>query len=292
MRIGLYNIDHTAFPNLALMKVAAHHRAQGDTVEMYSPLWYGTFDRVYAFSVFTFSDKSYVTDDMICGGTGFDLHSALPPDIEATDPDYSMYPLFTPAIGFTTRGCIRRCPFCFVPEKEGAIRPDRDVEQIAQGRSELVLIDNNFLAAGDYAMSQAEKIIRNRYKVDFNQGLDARLIDDDWARTLALIEWTRFIRLACDSDAALDSVIRAAELIRKHAKKRREIFVYVLVTDIDSALHRVTELRKHNLDPFAQPYRDPSGKEPPDEHKHFARWVNHKAVFKSCTWDEYQKSVA
>ena len=94
-------------------------------------------------------------------------------------PDYSIYPNIPSdtAYGFLTRGCPNKCPWCVVPRKEGKIRPYMDVDEIAiDGRTNLVLMDNNILAAGDYAVSQMEKIISRGYRVDFNQALDARLV--------------------------------------------------------------------------------------------------------------------
>lgn len=291
MNIGLYNID-SKIPNIALMKISAYHKAKGNAVAWFSPIEAPSFDLVYASSVFTWSDKSYAMPYMICGGTGFDIKSVLNASIEECDPDYSLYPDFKQALGFLTRGCIRKCSFCFVPEKEGAIRPYRDIEEIAGERKEVILMDNNFLAAGDYAREQAEKIIKGRYKIDFNQGLDARLIDDSWARTLAKFRWLAQLRMACDSDAMIDVVIEATERLRKHHCTPSRYFVYTLVTDIESAYKRVMALHKHNLTPFAQPFRDANGTPPTDEQRNFARWVNHIAIFNSVPWEEYRKKEA
>lgn len=57
------------------------------------------------------------------GGTGYKDYGSLPREIEATLPDYSIYPQVKHAIGFLTRGCIRNCPWCIVPRKEGGNTP-------------------------------------------------------------------------------------------------------------------------------------------------------------------------
>ena len=125
MRVGLIDVDgHNGFPNLALMRVSAWHKAQGDSV-----VWWNGFehyDRVYMSKVFTFSndiDSVIDADEIIQGGTGYKDYGSLPPELEAMQPDYSIYPHFKQAIGFLTRGCIRNCPWCIVPRKEGHIRP-------------------------------------------------------------------------------------------------------------------------------------------------------------------------
>ena len=123
MKIGLIDVDNynkkPKFPNIALMKISAWHKAQGHDVEW----WFGFehYDRVYMSKVF---DETYVKDFQYCinadevvkGGTGYGLDNALPYEIEHIYPDYSIYPTLTndTAYGFLTRGCPRGCHFCIV----------------------------------------------------------------------------------------------------------------------------------------------------------------------------------
>ena len=137
-RIGLIDVDGHNFPNLALMKLSSWHKAQGDEVEWYNQ--FGDYDVVYMSKVFTHTlDYSYsITNakEIIKGGTGYDLHSTLPKDAEKVVPDYSLYPFIDckTAYGFLTRGCIRKCPWCVVPKKEGMVKPYQDVDEIAVTR--------------------------------------------------------------------------------------------------------------------------------------------------------------
>jgi radical SAM superfamily enzyme YgiQ (UPF0313 family) len=120
VRIGLCQVDGK-WPNLALMRLSTWHKKQGDTVERFMPL--SEYDRVYASKIFDLTpDSEYLPGDALRGGTGYDLTAQLLPEVEACRPDYSLYPEWTAAIGFTTRGCVRACPFCVVPRKEGHIR--------------------------------------------------------------------------------------------------------------------------------------------------------------------------
>lgn len=146
MRIGLHDSDGTGFPNLALMKLSAWHKARGDTVEWWNPLM--TYDRVYSSKVFTFTPTNpYLPPDTVKGGTGYGLYTDLPEEIDAMFPDYSLYPDCTHAIGFMTRGCIRKCPWCVVPRKEGTIRPYRAWREVKREDSrDIVFMDNNVLA--------------------------------------------------------------------------------------------------------------------------------------------------
>ena len=119
-------------------------------------------------------------------------------------------------------------------------------------------------------------------RVDFNQGLDARLITPEVAGLLARLKWIRQIRMSCDTDAMLEVVLRAIERLQTCGVKPYRIFVYLLVQDVVSAEKRAIALRNVGADAFAQPYRDfVNNTEPDAELKRFARWVNHKAIFKT-----------
>lgn len=282
MKVSLVDVDGHHFPNLALMKLSAWHKAQGDTVEWYTPL-FSRPDRIYASKVFTFSpdyqDFAASDPEPIKGGTGYDASVKLPGEIENMFPDYSLYPQFTEAYGFLTRGCIRNCPWCVVPRKEGAIRIVGDIEQIRRrGRREVILMDNNFLAApAAFVAEQCKKIKRLDLRVDFNQGLDARLVTNENAALLAKIRYIRCIRFSADTPHAADKVICATRLLRQHGF-RQEVFCYMLIKDdLEEAEERAGCLVRENITPFAQPYRDFAGKsEPSDEQKIFSRYVNIK----------------
>lgn len=283
MRIGLHD-DKTGFPNLALMKLSAWHKAAGDDVDFYAPLL--TFDRVYSSKVFTFTpDDPYLPPDTVRGGTGYGMYDPMPDEIEHACPDYSLYGQ-NYSMGFLTRGCPRRCTWCVVPGKEGDIHPHADVEEFLRHK-DVVLLDNNVLAH-PHGIQQIEKMAALGVRVDFNQGLDARLIDDGVARLLGRLNWLHPLRLACDHAGMMPAIGRAVQLLRWHNVTPRRYFCYCLVQDVPDAVERVRYLKGLDVDPFAQPYIDPEGKEPNHEQKAFARWVNHKAEFKSRTWDEYR----
>lgn len=290
MKIGLIDIDGHNFPNLALMKISAYHKSVGDNVSWCSV---GVYDIVYQSKVFTFTSDNNSNAGLstfkkvIKGGTGYSYTTTLPIEIETKLPDYSIYPQYKDAYGFLTRGCPNKCAWCIVPKKEGKIHPDSDIEDILQGRKSAILMDNNVLAS-DWGLQQIEKIADLKVKVDFNQGLDARLITKDIAQLLARVKWLKPLRMACDTDSMIDPVRKATALLREKGCKPQNYFVYVLVKDIDSALKRVNILNSIRLDPFAQPYRDfEKNTAPIPILKHFARWVNHKAIFRSVSFEDY-----
>ena len=141
MRVGLIDVDSHNFPNLALMKISAHHKARGDDVQWAIPLEH--YDVVYQSKVFddTYSpdiDWQPNADRIVKGGTGYGLDNKLPDEIEHIYPDYSIYPELTEdtAYGFLTRGCPRHCDFCIVGDKEG-LRSVKvaDLSEFWRGRS-------------------------------------------------------------------------------------------------------------------------------------------------------------
>lgn len=291
MKIGIIDVDGHHFPNLALMRLSAWHKAQGDAVEWWNGFTH--YDRVYLSKVFTFTrdfDTVIDADEIITGGTGYKDYTNLPPEVEVTPPDYTIYPWYNRAVGFLTRGCIRDCPWCVVPQKEGNIRPAATWEDVKRPDSrEIVFLDNNVLASG-HGLEQIDRMGYEQVWVDFNQGLDARLITPETAALLAALRWIRYVRLSCDTSAMLPVVERAAAYLREAGIATYRLWAYVLVQDVPDAHRRVLALERMGVTPFAQPYRDYDGGEPTGEQKAFARWVNMQGIRCSCAWEDYNDS--
>lgn len=286
MKIGLHDSDNKNFPNLVLMKLSAYHKAKGDDVSFFMPM--DSYDKVYSSKVFTFnSDDPYLPPDTIKGGTGYQLRSTLPDEIEHICPDYQLYDTNF-SVGFLTRGCPNKCSFCFVPEKEGEVRRNADYTEFTRHRN-IIFMDNNVLAH-DHGIEQIQKLGNTNHKVDFNQGLDARLIDDQVAKRLSKLLFIEPLRMACDNKSQMKSIEKAVKLLRENNVTPKRYFCYMLVKDVEDAHYRAEFLRSINVDPFAQPYISPDGAPPTIEQKRFARWVNHKAIFKTTKWYDYKTS--
>lgn len=287
-KIGLAGVDEYKFPNLALMKISSWHKLQGDEVEFLKPL--KKYDIVYLSKIFSYSlNIKYKINSkkIIKGGTGYNLLN-LSDNIDKMCPDYDLYNC-EHAYGFLTRGCIRNCDWCIVPKKEGKIKSYMDIDEFIKDKNSAILMDNNVLSH-EHGIKQIEKIIKKNIKVDFNQGLDARLIDDGIAKLLSQVKWLKPLRMACDNKLQMKHITKATNLLRKYNCTPKNYFVYVLVKDIEDALERVEFLRELKLSPFCQPYRDfENNIEPTYIQKQFARWVNRQAIFFSCTWEEYKK---
>lgn len=315
MKIGLVDVDGihkkklwggTIHPNIALGKISRWHKEHGDTVEWASPMEH--YDKIYMSKVFNFSPDDlnvYDAEEIIKGGTGYDVYSQLPPEIDRMQPDYSIYPSIRPdtAFGFLTRGCPNKCKWCVVPKKEGAIRPYMDCDEIAiEGRKKLVLMDNNILAAGEYAKQQMRKIIERGYRVDFNQAIDARLMTEEFADLMARMKWIdRRIRFGCDTTAQVRHCEDAIAMLNEKGF-HGEYFIYIMLNDdfqesygrIDYWSYRAKQTRrekaKQRIYPHSQPYRNPmkTVHQFPQWQKDVTHWVNNRALFNTMPFPDFE----
>lgn len=280
--IGLHNLE-PQIENTALMQVSQFHKQKGDIVKIYKPNAPKYYDKVYAFSLFNFTDKSKILPGMICGGTGFDILSKLPNEIEQCDYDYSMYPYSDKSYIWFSRGCIRKCPYCVVYNKEGDIHQVKPKRLNPNGKY-IMVVDNNFFANKywPYAIKQLQ---RWNQPVNFSSGIDLRIFDSYQGRALQSIKLTKYIHIAWDNPK--DNLIPKIQELLKYLKAYK-IVCYVLIgywSTPDEDLMRVIKLKELGVEPFVMPYNKKDYYQ-----KNFARWVNHKAVFKTTTWDQYDKS--
>lgn len=141
-----------------------------------------------------------------------------------------------------------------------------DIEEIAiENRNKITLMDNNILAC-DYGITQIEKIVKLKLKVDFNQDMDCRLVTPEVAQLLVKVKWLKYIRFACDTSAQLPYLFRACDLLKKYGYKGKVFMNVLLSEDINECLHRINTIRNYKelpMLPFAQPYLDFTGKRTP-----------------------------
>ena len=213
MKIGLIDVDGHNFPNLPLMKISAWHRAQGDTVEWYEPMFSGHMDKVYMSKVFSFTpDYDYYidADEVVKGGSGYCIslvdekeefdkskHFDLPDETEHIYPDYSIYYDKIPevrdtAYGFLTRGCPCDCDFCHVAQKEGKCAAKvANLSEFWNGQKNIVLLDPNITACRDWK-ELFQQLIDSKAWVDFSQGLRIHMMTEEKAEMLKQMKKTPF----------------------------------------------------------------------------------------------------
>lgn len=296
-KIALIDVDGTGFPNLALMKISAWHKKQGDLVEMINPL--KRYDTVYQSKVFTeeyFPDIWYtpMADNVIRGGTGYGLDNALPEEIEHIYPDYDLYGEKTQdtAMGFLTRGCPRGCDFCIVAEKEG--RKSCKVADLSEwwhGQKHITLMDPNILASKD-SVDLLGQLADSKAMVDINQGLDCRIIKPEQIEQINRIKlknihfaWDKM----SDSGRVLEGLKTYKELATRKVNKGYGT-VYVLVnydTSMEENLFRVYTLRDMGYDPYIMVFDKPNASK---EIKRLQRWVNAKPIFMTTPrFEDYKR---
>lgn len=315
MQIGLIDIDGHNYPNLALMKLSAWHKARGDHVEWW---WgFGQYDRVYMAKVF---DETYSQDmeepfnakEIIKGGTGYVRRNAekkleyfvggmwvladgsstfaqyqefLPHEIEHSFPDYQLYPKLTKdtAFGFLTRGCPRGCSFCCVAGKEGRMsRKVADLSEWWNGQKNIELMDANILACRDHP-ELLRQIAQSGARININQGMDCRLLTPE---NIAIINEMKLkdIHFAWDNMQESNDVLNGLKLYAKlAARKQHGAYgtVYCLTgfsTTIKEDLFRIYTLRDMGFDPYVMIYNKPTA---PKQLKRIQRWCNNRRIFRT-----------
>lgn len=295
MKIGLIDVDGHNFPNLALMKISAWHKSQGDTVEWCFPLDH--YDIVYQAKVF---DETYspdiewmpMADKVIKGGTWYGLDNKLPDEIEHIYPDYSIYPELTKdtAYGFLTRGCPRGCEFCVVASKEGRRSYKvADLNEFWRGQKKIVLLDPNILACRQHP-DLLQQLIDSKACVDFTQGLDIRLTTE---ANISLLNQVKVKEIHFAWDNPQDDLRPYFERYRdlaKHKPHGRYGTVYCLTnfgSTMEENLYRIYTLRDLGYDPYVMIYDKPNA---PREIKDLQRWCNNRLIFRSCErFEDYRK---
>lgn len=288
MKIGLVDVDGHNFPNYALMKISAFHKANGDAVEWANPL-IGGYDRIYKAKVFTFTPDDLTPYDceVVKGGTGYDIASKLPTEIENFKMlDYSIYPQYDFSIQFLSRGCIRQCPFCLVRAKEGYIHP-LDPMPLNPNGKHIEVLDNNFFANSQWKTS-IDYLIQTKMPINLH-GVDVRIMNEEQAFWLNKLKLKRNIHIAWDLPQ-LDLTDKLKEVTRYI--KPYKLRCYVLVgfnSTMEQDLYRLNRLKELGIAPFVMPYRDFENKTEPSQYvKDLAQWANKMWIFKLCDFADFE----
>lgn len=285
-KIGLIDVDGHNFPNLALMKISAWHKAQGDIVEWCMPL--AEYDVVYQSKVF---DDTYSRDidfvpqakKIIKGGTGYGLDNKLPNEIEHIYPDYSIYPKLTQdtAYGFLTRGCPRHCKFCIVGDKEG-LRSYKaaNLSEFWRGQKYIKLLDPNLLACSERT-DLLRQLVDSKAYVDFTQGLDIRFCTDEITEMLSEVRVKR-LHFAWDNPKE-DLTERFRRFSARYKRKDPSGKIVYVLTNFDSTmeenLYRIYTLADLGYNPYVMVYDKPNA---PQEIRRLQRWCNNRIIFGAC----------
>lgn len=307
MRIGLIDVDGHNFPNLALMRISAYHKANGDTVEW----WWSDlihYDIVYMSKIFSNAYSKDIpepinADKVVKGGTGYAISLIngveiydknkdpnLSTEIERMFPDYSIYPQYNFAISMTSRGCPRGCAFCHVAAKEGRCsRKVANVSDFWYGQKKIVVLDPNITACKE------KRDLLSQYratgaKIDFSQGIDIRLVDDADIDNFNAMRIEN-IHFAWDNpEEDLRWHFERYSRMAKHKPHGSYGTVYVLTnfnSTLEQDLHRIYLLRDMGYDPDVRIYDKPHADK---QVRMLQRWVNNRKIFNSCKkFEDYIK---
>lgn len=309
MKIGLIDVDGK-LPNLALMKISNFYKSIGYQVEFVRPDAKKTeYEKIYASAIFTRSKsecgklKEYYGDCIEIGGTGWDIEKRLPTEIETMKPDYDLYTadiiypkikgimtkerkkakaqqIVNAGMGFTSRGCIRKCPFCFVPKKEGEFRQDQEIKDIINPRSNTIILHDNNITADPYCIDKLHEIRDRNLIVDINQGCDIRLMTPEIAQAMSDVHHLRSLHYAWDLMGFEKQVLDGIKIMNQFipASKHMCFCLVGFNTSFEEDMYRVRKLMDFGVRPYIMRYNE---RRDDIRLNHFARWVNsfiYKAV--------------
>jgi hypothetical protein len=276
MKIGI--LTDSLIANLPLMKIQAYFK----NCEWYFPLKHYQYDKIFYSKIFNFTEKIDNEDDFIIGGTGYNLKTNLPSEIDSCQPDYSIYPDCDYSLQYFSRGCIRKCSFCVVPEKEGIIHTVKPMKLNPKGIYIRVL-DNNFFANQEWRESIKE-LKKYNQPVLFDSGLDIRLFNYEQGEALQEIKIYKMVHIAWDNPKQ-DLTVKIKEMTKYI--KGYKIMVYVLIgydSSPEEDYFRVMKIKELGCKPFVMPFNKKN-----EYQRKFARWVNHKAIFNKIDFKDYNK---
>ena len=289
MKVLLLNID-SKLPNIALHKIAVWHGLQGDDVLWGSPMDIYNSDKVYASCIFTKNKHKVdnlvgLRNNIIAGGTGYDFSIKLPREIEEMKPKINY--------GFTLRGCIRECSFCLAWRSEGEPNVAGDIYDIWDGEKDfIVLYDNNPYCVFEHFQKICGQLIKENLAVDWNQGMDIRLLTPKIIELLNLVKLRNGVRFAFDHPV-LEPIIREKVALLRQYYKRKHIFFYVLCgfnTTFEQDLHRLNVLRELDCRAYVMRHENT-----PKEKRYIrlAEWANQFWTFAKYDFEtfcvEYEK---
>lgn len=275
---------HTPYPPLGLLKIASLYKKKGHIVKLthgisddgYNP------DRIYITSLFTYSYKPvhesirYYTDkykksEVTVGGiyatlckdhlknifkNRINIFEGLYDEAEGLLPDYSLIPKWKTSIIFSSRGCIRKCAYCSVPKLESKFSAKKSIKHlIYPGHNSIILWDNNILAS-PYLKNILNEIEDTQLKIDFNQGLDARLLTEKIALKLKRLKLP-IIRLAYDTKDIKPHLKKSIDLLKDTGFRGKNIIVYCLHNYLDSPydfLNRIKDLMEWSVVAYPMRY--------------------------------------
>jgi len=325
-KILLVSVD-SEIPNLAALQVYTYYKSWGHQVgfNIKDP------DIVYIFCVFSknrdqalgLKTKFPKAREIHIGGSGIDF-TDLPEEMLYLRPDYSLYdglicikcgklshyckclskrPIkgdMPYSLGRTTEGCIRNCKFCIVQDKEGPLRRTQHIRDFWNPKhKEVMLLDNNWIADKNWFFENSQYLIDNKISYYDQNGIDARLLDEEIATQLKKLKLHDVLHFAWDRMEDEKAILRGIDILKQAGfNMKRNVSFYVLVdfdTEFFEDLHRCRKLKSLGTSAYVMPYQQPDTNYPPKLNniwiEKMARWVNRREVYWDCDYMDYTRRV-
>ncbi len=249
--------------NLALMKLSAWHKANGDSVLLNMPVF--SADYTQASILFEKNRKKFIADEY--GGPAFD-DSVLPIEVEEMKPDYDLYGKDY-SLGYTFRPCYNSCHFCKVPKMNHPNTYHHSIWEFHNPKfKKICLLNNNTFQDIQWKETFQEIWDADLTVIDEN-GYDLRLIDDEKAAALKKTRFQGLIHFAWDRMQDESLIVYGLQILQKY--KITGCRVYVLIgydTTEKQDLHRCEIIRQNKQDPYIIPFHQN------DQEKRFKRFID------------------
>lgn len=307
-RVCLIDVD-SSIPNLALMKISSFFKKnkwEVDLIQLNNSAYdhhnredfifnANQYDKVFISIIFLINKelvKIKNCKEVYRGGTGYDgfkPNKGLPENIEHMFPDYSLYPNNEYSIGYLSRGCVRNCAFCFIPQKEGSLKLHSPLQEFYNPKlPKIMLLDNNFLALPN-CIELLQELKKTGKSITFKQGLDFRLLKKEKAKLLASLNYDGEFIFAFDDPKDILIIKQKLEIWKPLVKDWQTKF-YVLVgfkSDLKGDLMRVYFLRKNKCLPYIMRHTNCYASPFRAFYTDLASWCNQPGLFKNMPFAEF-----
>lgn len=311
------------FPNLASMKLSGYYKERGHDTRLilsYDEDLEG-YEKIFISKVFTDTEvpeRILTAENVKYGGTGFyyDKAPQLPPEVEHSRPDYSLYDEFIEklraagakssetksytdySIGFLTRKCFRGCDFCVNKNYRGVELASPLQEFLDRDRKKICLLDDNFLGYRDWE-KLLDELMQTGKSFKFVQGLDERLLTPQKVKKLFSAKYDGEITFAFDNITDASLIEEKLELIRSYSKK--EIKFYILSgynprneqsrefwkNDIISVFERIFILSKYKALPYIMKHADHLKSPYKGIYTTIGRWANQPGLYRNLSLNDF-----
>ncbi len=304
IQILLVDVD-SKIPNIALCKLSTYWKQKNGEIDLIKLGFNGyptkkkpiivdakEYDIVYASNIFTVNQDLFNIINckkVYIGGVGSkDYTIKLPNHIDNQELDYSLYPDNDKSYGFLTRGCIRKCTFCFVPKAEGYLKKYNTLDEIIRHKK-VSFMDNNILAYDGHKEILRDLIKRN-IKCQFNQGLDLRLIDEENAELLSKLNYIGEYIFDFDNIKYQKMLEIKLEIIKKYITKnwRIKFFIYCNAEmPISDSIKRIEWCRSNKCLPYLMRDKNCWESSNRDFYIDLSAYTNQPSLFKNMTFTDY-----